>query len=332
MNLGPSLGTRAGRHRWRPRGGRRVQRHLRRRCPGQRQHQDPPGQQDTDDLVGAAALERRHHRPGHALRRELLEVARASGRRSSRRCSRSPTAASNQQGCGDWTTTAGDGGAGTRPRRRSAPAYKALFYDVPARTSAFGTAPASRATRSYTAGGAPNGVFLPVLPGVDDPTNIQAGGVVGNNDWIGPNPNPFPTGSAPTTAGGTPIRRLQRAEHGAAHQRSVPGHRSGRRVGQHEHRYRDDSGWSDDRSGLAGRHAGLLRWPGEPVREHPGQERRHRRHREPRDEDQLDRADHGPGRVQAAGADRGRGRTRPASSTAARSSRALCRTTSRASV
>ncbi len=45
-----------------------------------------------------------------------------------------------------------------------------------------------------------------------DPTNIQAGGVVGNNDWIGTNPNPFPIGSAPTTSGGTPDPSIYNAQ------------------------------------------------------------------------------------------------------------------------
>ena len=52
----------------------------------------------------------------------------------------------------------------------------------------------------YTNGGSPNGVFLPILrTGIR--RRLQAGGVVGNNDWIGTNPNPFPTGSAPTNSG-----------------------------------------------------------------------------------------------------------------------------------
>ena len=36
--------------------------------------------------------------------------------------------------------------------------------------------------------------------------------VVGNNDWIGTNPNPFPTGSAPTTSGGTPDPSIYNAQ------------------------------------------------------------------------------------------------------------------------
>ncbi len=63
----------------------------------------------------------------------------------------------------------------------------------------------------YNAGGSPNGVFLPVFPD-GDPSNLQAGGVVGSNDWIGTNPNPFPTGSAPTTSGGSPDPSIYNAQ------------------------------------------------------------------------------------------------------------------------
>ena len=78
--------------------------------------------------------------------------------------------------------------------------------------------------------------------------------------------------------------QLQRREHGPAHERAAPRDRSGRHLGEHEHRYAGHHRRAADRAGLAGRHARLLRWPGQPVREHPRQERRHRRHREPRDD------------------------------------------------
>ena len=45
-----------------------------------------------------------------------------------------------------------------------------------------------------------------------DPSNLKSGAIIGNNDWIGTNPNPFPTGSAPTTAGGTPDPSIYNAQ------------------------------------------------------------------------------------------------------------------------
>lgn len=120
--------------------------------------------------------------------------------------------ATYKQGCGDFTTTVGGGpgfAAGNPPF--SAPAsYKALFYGLPGNIG-FGTGAGLPGYTVYTTGGSPNGVFLPVFPD-GDPTNIQAGGVIGNNDWIGTNPNPFPTGSAPTTAGGTPDPSIYNAQ------------------------------------------------------------------------------------------------------------------------
>ncbi len=104
----------------------------------------------------------------------------------------------NQQGCGDWTTTAGEGG--TYAGAPAGAGYKALFYDVPADFGS-GTGAGLPGYQVYTSGGSPSGVFLPINAGVDDPANLQAGGVIGNNDWIGLNPNPFPTGSAPTNSG-----------------------------------------------------------------------------------------------------------------------------------
>ena len=126
---------------WRRAGsGCRVPGHLRRWRAGQRQPQDPPGQQDADDLVGAAALEQGHHRPGDALRRELRQVASlvpaalCAALAAARRLRR---ARLDQQGCGDWTRRRGWRSGlrygdlrGARSARR--PAYKALFYDVPA--------------------------------------------------------------------------------------------------------------------------------------------------------------------------------------------------------
>ena len=171
------------------------------------------------------------------------------------------------QGCNDWST--GDGNTGG-----IVPAsYNSLFYGSPVNFG-FGAGAGVPGYSVYTVGGSPNGVFLPVkaAPSVNNPDNIQAGGVTGDNDWIGTNPNPFPTGSAPATYG---VDYGNAADTVLRTNALESGHRSGRRVGQHEHGYSDDSGWSHDRSGLAGCHPRLLRWPGEPVREHPGQVRRH---------------------------------------------------------
>jgi len=106
-----------------------------------------------------------------------------------------------KQGCGDWTSTVGGGPgfASGNPPFNAPATYKSLFYNYPANLG-FGTGAGLPGYTVYSAGGAPNGVFLPVFPD-GDPSNIQAGGVVGNNDWIGTNPNPFPTGSAPTNSG-----------------------------------------------------------------------------------------------------------------------------------
>ena len=174
-----------------------------------------------------------HHRRRHAFGHELRQVGHASRWRRSPRCSRSLT----RRRRAATTGPTGDGQHAAASSRR-ARCYNSLFYDVPGELRASAPVAGLPGYTVYTAGGSPNGVFLPVkaAPSVNNPDNIQAGGVVGNNDWIGTNPNPFPTGSAPTPRYGD--RLVQRAEHGAPHQRSVPGHRPGRRVGQHEHGYR----------------------------------------------------------------------------------------------
>ncbi len=94
------------------------------------------------------------------------------------------------QGCRDWMAGAGDTG-GIAPAT-----YNAFLYGAPTDLG-FGVGSGMPGYPVYTPGGAPSGVYLPVYPGVDDPGRILAGGVVGGNDWIGPNPNPFPTGFAP---------------------------------------------------------------------------------------------------------------------------------------
>ena len=102
--------------------------------------------------------------------------------------------AAGDQGCGDWTTSAGEGGSSAAAP--AGPGYKALFHGVPYDFGA-GTGSGLPGYPVVTAGGAPSGVFLPVRPGVDAPSRIQAGGITGNNDWIGPNTSPFPSGSVP---------------------------------------------------------------------------------------------------------------------------------------
>ena len=95
-----------------------------------------------------------------------------------------------RQGCRDWMAGSGNTGG-------IAPAgYNAFLYGAPADLG-FGPAAGMPGYPVYTPGGAPSGVYLPIFPGEDDPGRILAGGVIGANDWIGPNPDPFPTGSAP---------------------------------------------------------------------------------------------------------------------------------------
>lgn len=97
-----------------------------------------------------------------------------------------------EQGCGDFssvtTSTGGIVPAG----------YNSLFHGfTPASPGGFGTGAGMPGFPFYAStGGAPLG-YLPVFPGVDAIDNVRTGGFVGHNDWIGPNPNPFPTGSAP---------------------------------------------------------------------------------------------------------------------------------------
>ena len=119
-------------------------------------------------------------------------------------------AAPAEQGCANYTsTTIGSGTIGGGPAQYApqtaafnAPVgYSALFYNAPLDLG-FGVGAGLPGYTVYSMGGSPNGVHLPIHTGVDDPNNIKAGGVVGNNDWIGSNPNPFPTGSAPTTGSG----------------------------------------------------------------------------------------------------------------------------------
>jgi hypothetical protein len=54
--------------------------------------------------------------------------------------------------------------------------------------------------------------FLPIYPGIDDWNNIKTGTVTGNNDYIGPSPNPFPQGApyAPGSASTSPADTVLR--------------------------------------------------------------------------------------------------------------------------
>ena len=105
-----------------------------------------------------------------------------------------------EQGCGDFTsTTTSSGGL--------APAgYNSLYHGLtPNFTPSFPTGAGIPGFPFYDPAG-PGGTttpagYLPDFPGVDALDRIQTGGVVGDNDWIGLNPNPFPTGSAPTNSG-----------------------------------------------------------------------------------------------------------------------------------
>ncbi len=104
------------------------------------------------------------------------------------------------QGCGDFaTTTTATGGI--------VPAgYNSLFHGLtPNFNPSFATGAGIPGFPIYdpavgTIGGVPIG-YVPDFPGVDAIDKIQTGGVVGDNDWIGTNPNPFPLGSAPTNSG-----------------------------------------------------------------------------------------------------------------------------------
>lgn len=121
-----------------------------------------------------------------------------------------PWGDSREQGCHSATVDSiGSGTSGGSPaayaaQQLGAPVgYKALFWDAPANFG-FGTFNGLPGYTVYTIGGSPSGVFLPIHAGIDNPLNIQAGGVIGNNDWIGPNPHPFPSGSIPGTGNGSP--------------------------------------------------------------------------------------------------------------------------------
>ncbi|HMS61696.1 MAG TPA: hypothetical protein PKD63_05395 [Solirubrobacteraceae bacterium] len=105
-----------------------------------------------------------------------------------------------EQGCGDFATTTTTTG-GIVPT-----GYNSLFHGLtPNFNPSFAAGAGIPGFPIYdpavgTIGGVPVG-YLPIFPGVDAIDRIQTGGVVGDNDWIGTNPAPFPTGSAPTNSG-----------------------------------------------------------------------------------------------------------------------------------
>ena len=112
------------------------------------------------------------------------------------------------QGCGDWTGTAAGipnqtAGTSFSPGLFAA-GYKNLFYGAPANLG-LGVGNGVPGYSVFNASGtATNGGILPVYPGNDNPANIRAGGVIGDNEWVGPNTNPFPLGgSTPGTGTGT---------------------------------------------------------------------------------------------------------------------------------
>ena len=105
------------------------------------------------------------------------------------------------QGCGDFQSSPTFTGGGIVPN-----GYTTLYHGLtPNFTPAFPTGAGLPGYPYYDPAG-PGGTttpagYLPNYPGVDGIDQIKTGGVVGNNDWIGLNPNPFPTGSAPTNSG-----------------------------------------------------------------------------------------------------------------------------------
>jgi hypothetical protein len=107
--------------------------------------------------------------------------------------------ASVQQGCGDFKTTTTVTG-GIVP-----PGYNSVFHGFTPAGYGFPTGAGIPGYPFYDPAG-PGGTttpagYIPDFPGVDALDRIQTGGFVGDNEWIGLNPNPFPTGSAPTNSG-----------------------------------------------------------------------------------------------------------------------------------
>jgi len=104
-----------------------------------------------------------------------------------------------ESGCGDFASSPTPTG-GIVP-----PGYNAVLHGTTPAGFGFATGAGIPGYPYYDPAG-PGGLttpagYFPSFPGVDGIDQIKTGGVVGNNDWIGTNPNPFPTGSAPTNSG-----------------------------------------------------------------------------------------------------------------------------------
>jgi hypothetical protein len=101
------------------------------------------------------------------------------------------------QGCGDFLT-AGTGTTATPPN------YNALYHGFTPIGSPFGAGQGIPGYPYFDPAG-PGGLtnpagYLPIYPGVDALDNLHAGNVVGDNDWLGPSSQPFPSG--PSAPGG----------------------------------------------------------------------------------------------------------------------------------
>ncbi len=109
----------------------------------------------------------------------------------------------DQQGCGDYASDTTPYTGGIVP-----PGYLPLYHgytpsdpNIPAFATGSGVPGFPYYDPSGPGYPGPPAGYIPNYPGVDGIDQIKTGGVVGNNDWIGTNPNPFPTGSAPTNSG-----------------------------------------------------------------------------------------------------------------------------------
>jgi hypothetical protein len=120
---------------------------------------------------------------------------------------------STTQGCQDFTAAAPGNTNATSPLGNAAgtPGYNALWY------GSFGDITTSLGTNPFGLGAGLPGYpyvdlsdaapsvpgFLPIYPGIDDWNNLKAGTKVGDNNYLGPNPDPFPQG-APYAPGAAP--------------------------------------------------------------------------------------------------------------------------------
>ena len=105
------------------------------------------------------------------------------------------SAAGLKEGCGDFY--AAGAGTGATP----GPGYSALFHGFTPSGSPFGAGAGLPGYPYYDPAGpgaltTPAG-YLPIYPGVDALDNLHSGGVVGDNDWLGPSETPFPSAPAP---------------------------------------------------------------------------------------------------------------------------------------